>query len=102
MEYRASHRRPLTQYIVLNRAETYSRLCCTEDLSLDGAFVHLRSPDLAPDQRVEMLLVLRHAGRFALHRVPANVVRVGRHGVGLKFDRYDDGTYTALVNLLYA
>lgn len=102
MEFRASHRRPLIQYIVLNRAETYSRLCRTDDLSLDGAFVHLRSPDLAPDQRVEVLLVLRHAGRFAVHRVPANVVRVARCGVGLRFDPYDDSTYTALVNLLYA
>ena len=102
MDARASHRRPLMQYIVLNRAQTYSRLCCTEDLSLDGAFVHLRPPDLAPAQRVELLIVLRDAGRFAVHRVPANVVRVAQRGVGLKFDRYDDGTYTALVNLLYA
>lgn len=102
MEFRASPRRPLMQYIVLNRAETYSRLCCTEDLSLGGAFVHLRSPNLLPDQRVEVLLVLRHAGRFGIHRVPANVVRVAHAGVGLKFDPYDDGTYTALVNLLYA
>jgi hypothetical protein len=37
-----------------------------------------------------------------LHRVPADVVRVDRDGVVLRFRRYDDRTYTALVNLLYS
>ena len=36
------------------------------------------------------------------HRIPATIARLQAKGIGLKFEAYDNQTYTDLVNLLYA
>jgi hypothetical protein len=47
------------------------------------------------------VLTLKEHDEYGLYCVPADVVRVDRDGVALRFRRYDDRTYTALVNFLY-
>lgn len=101
-EQRHSIRRKVSLNIVVNHDLAYSERWKVRDLSLSGAGLEVARNGLSPGTPVEAVLTLKEQDGYGLHRVPADVVRVDRDGVALRFRRYDDRTYTALVNLLYS
>lgn len=101
-EQRTSIRKQISLNIVINYALTYSKRWKLRDLSLGGAMVEVRGGELLPGTPVEAVLTLKKHDGYGLHRLPAEVVRTDRNGVGLRFRDYDDQTYTALVNFLYS
>ena len=100
--YRTTVRAEIPIQVLINYDFSYSEVKTVRDLSPDGAFVALSSREIPEGARVEAVLRYRAKGKMLEHRLPADVVRVDRDGVALKFGRYDDDTYTELVNLLYA
>ena len=72
------------------------------DLSTEGAFIEMAPKELPEGAHVETVLCYQLEDKPIEYRLPATVVRVTQEGVGLKFDSYDDETYTRLVNLLCA
>ena len=100
-EQRHSIRRKISLNIVINHDLAYSERWKVRDLSLSGARLEAARNGLSPGTPVEAVLTLKEQDGYGLHRVPADVVRVDRDGVALRFRRYDDRTYTALVNFLY-
>ncbi|BAV34282.1 hypothetical protein SCL_1991 [Sulfuricaulis limicola] len=101
-EQRQSIRKKISLNIVVNQDLVYSERWRVRDLSLSGARLEASREGLSPGVPVEAVLTLKEHDKYGLHRVPADVVRADRHGVALRFRRYDDRTYTALVNLLYS
>ncbi|OGI51370.1 MAG: hypothetical protein A3E57_00985 [Candidatus Muproteobacteria bacterium RIFCSPHIGHO2_12_FULL_60_33] len=101
-EQRQSIRKKIALNIIINHDLAYSKRWKTRDLSLSGARLEAGRDGLSPGTPVEAVLTLRGHDEYALHRVPADVVRADRDGVALRFRRYDDRTYTALVKLLYS
>ncbi|MHB1141090.1 MAG: PilZ domain-containing protein [Sulfuricaulis sp.] len=101
-EQRHSIRKKISLNIVVNHDLAYSERWKVRDLSLSGARLEAARNGLLPGTPVEAVLTLKEHDGYGLHRVPADVVRVDRDGVALRFRRYDDRTYTALVNFLYS
>lgn len=100
-EQRHSIRKKISLNIVVNRDLAYSERWKVRDLSLSGVRLEAARNGLSPGTPVEAVLTLKQHDEYELHRMPADVVRADRDGVALRFRRYDDRTYTALVNLLY-
>ncbi|MDH5513016.1 MAG: PilZ domain-containing protein [Gammaproteobacteria bacterium] len=100
-EQRQSIRKKVPIDILINRDIAYSKRWKVRDLSLNGAMLEMSRDEISPGTPVEAVLSLREHDEYDLHRVPAYVVRSDKEGVALQFRRYDDRTYTALVNLLY-
>lgn len=71
------------------------------DLSVDGVYVEIDPIGMLEGDRAEVMIGFNYQGRQIEHLIPAEVVRIQPEGVGLKFGRYSDRTYTDLVNLLY-
>lgn len=71
------------------------------DLSVDGVFVEIDPIGMLEGDRAEVMISFSYRGHQIEHLIPADVVRIQAQGVGLKFGRYSDKTYTDLVNLLY-
>ena len=101
-EQRSSIRKKISLNIVINYDLAYSKRWKVRDLNLGGAMVEMRRNGLLPGTPVEAILALKRFGEYGLHRLPVEVVRTVRNGVGLQFHSYDDRAYTALVNLLYS
>ncbi len=88
---------------MLNHGLSDSAVWRLEGLSLDGALLEKTGvQDLPLGAQVEMVLRLRYKDVPVELRIPARVVRLTAEGAALRFERYDDETYTHLVNLLYA
>jgi len=102
IEHRASIRKLTSVNIVINHDLTYSKRWKVHDLSLNGALLEADRADLPLGAPVEALITLRGRRRHDLYRLPADVVRVDRNRVALKFRDYGSQAYTALVNFLYA
>lgn len=100
-EQRHSIRKNISLDIVVNHDLAGSEYWKVRDLSLSGARLEAAGDGLSPGTPVEAVLTLGEHDEYGRHRVPADVVRVDRNGVALRFRRYDDRTYTALVNFLY-
>jgi hypothetical protein len=93
-------RKPLEALV--NYGMTNSVLRQVRDLSPTDAFVEMSPANLSVGSEVEFVLRYRYQGRLIELRLSATVNRVVPDGVALKFGKYDDITYTDLVNLLYA
>ena len=72
-----------------------------QDLSVDGVFIEIDTLGLVEGVQTEVLISFAYQGRQIEHLLPAEVMRIQAHGVGLKFTPYSDQAYTDLVNLLY-
>jgi hypothetical protein len=101
-KYRAAVRTEIPIQVLINYDFNYSQVKEVRDLSTEGAFVTTSNREIPEGARVEAVLRYRAKGKTLEHRLPADVVRVDHDGVALKFGRYDDDTYTELVNLIYA
>jgi hypothetical protein len=101
-EQRASIRKRIPLDVVINYAFLDSRRWCTRDIGLDSAFVKMRQPSLPLGAAVDAMLVLEHANGIEHHHVPAQIIRVTKEGVALKFGDYGQHTYNALLQLLDA
>jgi hypothetical protein len=101
-EQRQSIRKRIPLNILVNQDLTYSKRWKVRDLSLNGARLEMSKDEISPGTPVEAVLTLREHDEYDIHRVPAYVVRSDRDGMALQFRRYEDRTYTALVNLLYS
>lgn len=100
-EQRHSIRKNKSLNVLINHDLAYSKHGKVRDISLSGARLEMENEGLVPGTPVEAVLALKEQDEYGLFRVPADVVRMGRDGVALRFGRYDNRTYTALVNLLY-
>ena len=101
-EQRASIRKKISLDVLINHDLAYSKRWKVRDLSMSGAWVEKTGAELTPGTPIEAVLSLRERNEFILYRLPAEVVRRDGNGVALRFNRYDDRAYTALVNLLYS
>lgn len=103
LRQRGSIRKAASCNILVRSGTSYSLVRNIHDLSLDGVFVEMNSPDiLHGGDSVEVILSFDAKGQQAEHSISAEVVRVQQEGVALRFGKYDDRTYTDLVNFLYA
>lgn len=100
-EQRTSIRKKIPLNILINYDLTYSKRWKIRDLSLGGALVEMNQNDLVPGAPIEAVLALKEHHEYDLYRLPAEVIRVEKNRVALRFRNYDDRAYTALVNLLY-
>ncbi len=99
---RESIRRAIPCTILVNFGTTYAIASNIFDISLTGAYVDLDAAGAQLADVVEVVISFAYQGKQIEHKIPARIVRLQSEGVGLKFEDYDDQTYTDLVNLLYA
>lgn len=99
---RVSIRKSFPCHILVNFGTTYAIASNIRDVSLTGAFVSLDTAGVQEGDAVEVMIAFEYKGRQIEHRIPATIARVQHQGIGLKFDQYEDQTYTDLVNFLYA
>lgn len=99
---RVSIRRAIPCTILVNFGTTYAIASNIFDISLTGAYVDLDAAGTQLGDAVEVVISFAYQEKQIEHRIPARIVRLQSEGVGLKFEEYDDQTYTDLVNLLYA
>ena len=99
---RTSLRAELPYEAIINYGTTYSGAWRVRDMSMSGAYVEMDVGDLQEGTAVEFVLRYYYKGDPVEHRLPATAMRIQQSGVALKFGRYDDETYTQLINLLYA
>ncbi len=99
---RTSLRAELPYEAVINYGMTYSGAWRVRNMSMSGAFVEMDVGDLQEGAAVEFVIRYSYKGQQMEHRLPATATRIQQNGVALKFGRYDDETYTQLINLLYA
>jgi PilZ domain len=102
IEHRTSIRKRTSVNVLINYDLAYSKHWKLRDLSLNGALVEADQADLPLGAPVEAVLTLKGRREHDLFRLPADVVRIERNRVALKFHDYDSLAYTALVNFLYA
>ena len=98
---RASVRKAVPCTILVNFGSTYAIASNIRDISLAGVFVEMDTTGARPGDPVEVVIAFGYQGRQIEHRIPALIARIQDAGVGLKFDSYDNRTYTDLVNFLY-
>lgn len=72
------------------------------DISLAGLYVELDPAGVVLGDLVEVALEFNDTRGIIDLQLTAEVARVERNGVGLRFCDYSDETYTDLVNLIYA
>lgn len=99
---RMSVRRRIDCTLLVNFGSTYVIASDIFDFSLTGAYVNLDAAGAQLGDMVEVVVSFSYQGDIMERRIPAIVARLQSKGVGLKFEHYDDQTYTDLVNLLYA
>ena len=98
---RESPRRTLPCNVLVNTGSAYLIAHAIHDISLVGVFVELDSTGLVLGDLVDVVLEFSDPPRTIDIQLSAEVVRIDRAGVGLRFCDYSDQTYTDLVNLLY-
>ncbi len=99
---RESIRRAIPCTILVNFGTTYAIASNILDISLTGAYVDLDAAGAQLEDAVEVVISFAYQGKQIERRIPATIVRLQSQGIGLKFEAYDNQTYTDLVNLLYA
>jgi hypothetical protein len=99
---RESIRRAIPCTILVNFGTTYAIASNILDISLTGAYVDLDAAGAQLGDAVEVVISFAYQGKQIERRIPATIVRLQSQGIGLKFEAYDNQTYTDLVNLLYA
>ena len=101
LHQRGSIRKASPCDIFIKSGTSYVLVRKVQDLSLDGVFVEIEPVGMVEGDRAEVMISFAYQGRQIERLIPAEVVRIHPDGIGLKFGRYSDQTYTDLVNLLY-
>ena len=99
---RSSLRKTVSMAAVVNFGATQSRRCHTFEMSTDGVFIEMDVTGLEPHTQIEIVLRLGEDPESIEYRLPAEVLRLEKTGVAVRFKKYEDFIYTALVNTLYA
>ncbi len=99
---RSSLRKTISLAAVVNFGATQSRRCHTCEMSTDGVFIEMDVAGLKPHTQIEIVLRLGDGAETITYRLPAEVLRLEKTGVAVRFQKYEDFIYTALVNTLYA
>lgn len=101
-EKRTSIRKRISLNVLINHDLAYSKRWKIRDLSLSGALLEISNDEFLPGTPIEAVILMKEQEQSDLYRLPAEVVRMNREGLALRFGNYDNKTYTALVNLLYS
>ena len=99
---RESIRKAIPCTILVNFGTTYAIASDILDISLTGAYVDLDAAGAQLGDAVEVVISFAYQEKQIEHRIPATIVRLQSKGVGMRFEAYNNQTYTDLVNLLYA
>ena len=99
---RSSLRKTIALAAVVNFGATQCCRCHTYDMSLDGAFIEMDVTGLEPRTQIEVVLQLGEDADTIEYRLPAEVLRLEKTGAAMRFQKYDNFIYTALINTLYA
>ncbi len=91
----------VTYQAFINAGTSSAQTWRIRDISMSGVFVEMDSGELREGTAVEFIFRFRHSGRQVEHSLPATVIRIQGNGIALAFGRYDDETYSDLVNVLY-
>ncbi|GMQ90577.1 MAG: hypothetical protein BMS9Abin10_0972 [Gammaproteobacteria bacterium] len=100
-ERRLGPRRHVALEVMVNVRRLGLQRCHTRDISLEGAFIETDALVLRKNARIELVLKIPANGKRKHHRVRAKVASVDKDGATVIFDKLDESTYTALVDLLY-
>ncbi len=75
--------------------------CLLRNISLDGAFVEVNGFDIAVGTDVDLVLKVRSGQKRSHCRLSANIVRVEKGGVAIKFHDLDNRSYQVLFDIVY-
>lgn len=101
-ERRDTPRVPIALDTIVNYNSRNYRHSTTRDISLDGAFVELKSGDLPKKGMVDLAIKIPAEGITKYHRFQAQIVRATRNGAGVLFDRVDTDSYAALLDFVFS
>ncbi len=76
--------------------------CLLRNMSLDGAFVEVKDFDIAVGTDVDLVLKVRSGQKRNHCRLSANIVRVEKGGVAIKFHDLDNRSYQVLFDIVYS
>ena len=76
--------------------------CLLRNMSLDGAFVEVNGFDIAVGTDVDLVLKVRSGQKRNHCRLSANIVRVEKGGVAIKFHDLDNRSYQVLFDIVYS
>lgn len=101
-ERRRNPRKILSRPAVLGHPQRGREAAWFTDLSLDGAFMRSDWKDLPAFTAVEVTVTFGGEARaIREYRLPATVMRSTNDGFGIRFQRLDMESYSALLDLLY-
>jgi hypothetical protein len=103
-ERRENPRKTITRPAVLNHARLGPHVGWITDVSLEGAFVRSDWNDLPTFTAVEVLVTLQNGEQRKVneYRLSATVARATKDGIGIRFDKLNMESYSALLDLLYS
>ncbi len=102
-ERRLGPRKQLALDVMVNSTRRGLQRYRSRDISIDGVYLEDQADTLGLRKNSVVDLVLKIPGKdkFKHHRVQARVATVRKGGARLIFRNLDEGTYTALVDLIY-
>lgn len=102
-ERRLGPRRQLALDVMVNSSRRGLQRYRSRDISIDGVSLEEKADSLGLRRNsiVDLVLRIPESGKLRHHRVQARVAPVRKGGTRLIFRDLDEGTYTALVDLIY-
>lgn len=98
---RLGPRKQVTLEILVSDRKHGAKSCQTRDISLDGAFIETKDVVLKKKSKIELILKIPSNRGPTDHAVQGKVMSVEKHGATVIFDKLEEQTYSALVDLLY-
>lgn len=99
---RASIRKSVGCTVQVRHGASFTLATKIDDLSLTGVFVEMDTRGVVVGDYLEVRVAAANRPQRSSELIlPAEVVRVEKDGMALRFGAYPNRTYTDLVNLLY-
>lgn len=76
--------------------------CKVRNISLSGAYIHIRSGSFRLNDKIELGVPSYHAPSGMTQQLSGSVKRITEDGAGIKFDQLEKKAYFTLVDLVYA
>lgn len=97
---RSSSRRNVALDICINNHFLDPRRWRTRDLGMDSAFVSMHQDEMLPGAHVDVVLSLSNTPGSECVHLSAEIIRVAKDGIALRFQDYDSHICEMLTRLL--
>ena len=97
---RSGTRRAIALDICVNNQFLNPRRWRTRDISSDSAFINMQQDEMLPGAQVEVILALANTPGAECIRLSAEIVRVAKDGVALRFQGCDSRVGEKLAHML--